>query len=314
MKRRIFTVLQIVLSLALLALAVAIARPSNLREQFRGASRGWLAASFLVVPVLIMLRAGRWHILARTRAPGIRFSRSFHSYMAGLALAVVTPFAAGELARGAFAAPEDKAGFVGLTFLDKMLDVSSLLVLACLGFVVVAPGPVKLAGVAALALLFAGLAFSRRIAGLAAALMPQSRITVALQRALAAAQAVPSATLAGCFVVALANFTLLYCHLFMIMYAFAPGIDPRAAGLFPLITLSRVIPSIAGLGVREFTAGAIFAQAQYSVTSAGAVVAAFWQFTSANVLPAVAWLVVSGGFRRFVGNGREEKSDEPGKA
>ena len=309
MKRRVFTVLQIVLSLALLALAVVIARPSNVREQLRGASRGWLAASLLVVPVLIMLRAGRWHILARTRAPGIRFSHSFHSYMAGLALAVITPFAAGELARGAFAAPGDKAGFVGLTFLDKMLDMSSLLVFACIGFVVVAPGPMKLAGVAALVLLFAGLAFSRRIAGLASALMPQSRITATLQRALAAARAVPMATLVGCFVVAVANFALLYCHLFMIMYSFAPGIDPRAAGLFPLITLSRIIPSIAGLGVREFTAGALFAQAQYSVTSAGAVMAAFCQFASANVLPAVVWLVVSGGFRRFAGTNREEQCD-----
>ena len=309
MRRKIFTLLQIILSIALLALAVVIARPSNLTEELQHASRAWLAVSLLVVPVLIMLRVARWHFLARTRRASIGFSRSFHSYMAGLALAVVTPFAAGELARGAFAAPEDKAAFVGLTFLDKMLDVSSLLVLACLGFVVVAPGYLKLAGAAALVLLFAALAFSRRIAGLAAALMPRWRLTSVLQRAVAAARAVPSGTLAACFVVAVFNFAMLYCHLFMIMYAFSPDIDPKAAGLFPLITLSRVVPSIAGLGVREFTAGAIFAQAQYSVSSAGAVVAAFWQFVSANVLPAVAWLLAAGGFRRFIGSGREAQGD-----
>jgi len=300
-KRGVFAAVQVGLSAALLVMAVWIAHPSQLKAELRHANLPWLAATLLLVPVLIMLRAGRWHVLARTRRPQIPFARSFHSYLGGLALAAVTPFSAGELARGAFLAPEDKAGFVGLTFLDKMLDVASLVLLACVGFMVVAPGRLKIAGLVGVGLLLLGLGAIRPIAGAAVARAPQWRFARALVRASDAARAVPSRVLAGCFVVATVNFALLYFHLFVIMYAFAPEIDPRAVGLFPLITLSRVVPSIAGLGVREFTAGTIFAEAGYSVSSAAAVVAAFCQFVSANVLPAVAWLTVSGGFRRFFG-------------
>jgi uncharacterized membrane protein YbhN (UPF0104 family) len=119
---------------------------------------------------------------------------------------------------------------------------------------------------------------------------------------------VPRRVLATCFLIALANFTFLYCHLYVIMYSFAPDIKPQAVGLFPLITIvSRAVPSIAGLGVREFVAGWLFAGAEYNVGSAAAVVASSGQFVILNVLPAVIWLVTTGGFGRFFRKKREEQ-------
>ncbi len=310
MRHRVFAAVQIGLSLVLLAVVVWRHLPSQLGAELVGANYAVLLLTLMMVPILVMLRAVRWHVLARTRDPHIPMALSFHSYMAGLALAVITPFSAGELARGAFAAPSDRAGFVGLTFLDKMLDVTSLMVLVCSGFMVVAPGRLKLAGAGAMLLLFVAIASARSFAGFAATLMPRWRFVGALMRGVEAGRAVPTGTLLGCFVVAVGNFALLYFHLFLIMYAFAPEIDWRAAGLFPMVTfISRAVPSIAGLGVREFTASAIFAEVEYNISSTGAVVATFLQFVGANVLPAGAWLLVSGGFRRFFAAAREGGGD-----
>jgi hypothetical protein len=296
-----------VISLGLLWLAAWRVKPSALLEELAGASALTLALSLLGIPVLIGMRALRWHILARTRSSDFSFARSFHSYMGGLALAVITPWSAGELARGALAAPDDRSGFTGLTLLDKMFDLTALLLLACVGFVVVAPQGLRALGLVAAVLVLLGWVAAPYAIGALERRMPDSGLSRKAARALEAARGVGGVTLAGCFAFALANFALLYCHLYMIMYAFAPDVELKAVGLFPLITLlSRVVPSIAGLGVRELTAGALFARADYQVSSAGAGVAVFTQFVALNVLPAALWVTMSGGFTRFFGKGRGE--------
>ncbi len=305
-RKRALAVIQAAVSLALLGLAVWIARPSALVEELTRASIGWLAFSLLFVPVLLGMRALRWHILARTRRQEWPLARSFHSYMGGLVLAIITPFAAGELARGALAAPDDRAGFVGLTLLDKLLDVTALVLVAAAGFAAVAPQGWKWLGAVVGLATLAGWLAAPAVVGVLERRMGGSRLARAGRRAFEAARGVGGGTLAACFVVAVANFALLYCHLYVIMYAFARDIELGAVGLFPLITLSRVIPSIAGLGVREFTAGALFARAEYQVSSAGAVAASFTQFMTLNVVPAALWVVLSGGFAKLLAKSGEE--------
>jgi len=216
-----------------------------------------------------------------------------------LTLATVTPLAAGELARGALAAPDDKAGFVGLTIFDKVIDAMTLYVFACAGFVVVTSGWARLVGLAAMAAGFAGWAAAGAIAGALEKRLPASRVTNALSRAIAAARAVRASVFVRCFLVATANLALYYAHLYVIMYAFSPTIRPEAVGLFPLITLSRVVPSVAGLGARELTAVALFANARYEVTGTAAMEAALLQFVTVNVLPAAVWLAASSGLGRL---------------
>lgn len=311
-KRAWIVTVQVLITAAFLCLAIFIAKPDELLGKLAGADKLLVASSFLFIPVLVLLRSVRWRTIARTRKPGISLKECFHSYMAGLTLAVVTPWAAGELARGALAAPDDKAGFVGLTFLDKLMDLTMLFVFACAGLAVVAPGMYKLAALAAIAAAFAGWSMAGPVLLVLERLLPRSRLTGALGRALQASGGVPVKVLAVCFVLAALDKAVYYCQLYVIMLAFSPGIRPEAAGLFPLITLSRVVPSIAGLGVREFVAAAIFSRVQYEVTSAAAVAASLAQYVIANVVPATLWLVSGGGFGRFLAARREETGDGGG--
>lgn len=306
-RRRLFKAVQITLSFVLLGLAVWVARPAALWREMLGVNGPWLLLSLLFVPILIALRAARWHILARTRREDMPFRKSFHSYMGGLALSIITP--AAELTRGALAAPRDKAGFVGLAFLDKLIDATVLFLLACGGFGIIAPGGLKYAAPASAVLVIAGWGASRPIAAFLGNLLPSSHIAGALRRALEATHSVRPAVLVKCFLLATANFVLYYCHLYIIMYAFAPEIEPKAAALLPLITLSRLVPSI-GVGPRELAAGALFSRFEYQVSSAGAVAAAFVQFVTVNVVPVAVWIILSGGFRRFFAN--EKKHNQAG--
>lgn len=308
-RRRLFKALQIAVAIVLLGAAVWIAQPSELWRALEASSVPCLLLSLLFVPLLIMLKAARWHILSRSRRRATAFASSLHSYMGGLALAVITPLAAGELARGAFAAPGDKAAFVGLTLLDKLIDATVLFFFACVGFILVTEGPLRGVGVGALALLAVGWLAARPIAAFAGKRFPQGRISRAAGRALEAAGGVTRSTLAVCFLLATVGFALYYCQLYIIMYAFAPTIEWKAVGLFPFITLSRLIPSPAGLGVREFTAGALFAHAAYQVKSPAAVLAAFTQFVTVNVLPVAVWILFFGGFARFISLRRGGKVD-----
>lgn len=306
-RKAVFGAAQLLLSVGLLGVAVWVARPANLKSALASPNWLYLALALVLAPGLVALRALRWHLLARSRRSDIRFSQTFHSYMGGLTLAVITPFAAGELARGALAAPDDRAAFVGLTLLDKLLDASSLVILGCVSLTVLVEGRARLLGPAIAMALVVGWIGAKPITGLLARLLPESRISKVLLRAVTAAHDVPLGTFVGCFAMALFNFTFIYVHLFIIMYAFAPEIEFEAAGLFPLITLSRIVPSIAGLGVREATAGVLFEDARYRVSSAAGVAATFLHFVILNVVPAALWVAFSGGFKRFLREVRKQK-------
>lgn len=297
-RRKILILAQVAASLGLLVLAAALARPQALVNEIRAADWRLIALSALFVPVLMFLRTLRWYLIARTRRPQMTFGESMHSYIAGLALAVVTPWAAGELARGALLAPQDKAAFVGLTFLDKLIDATALYLFACIGVMAIAPGWYKAIGAAGAALAAIGWAVAPAMLTILDARLPQSRATDIMRRASAAGRQVPGRVLATSFALAGLSGAVYFFQLYVIMYAFSPSIRPEAVGLYPLITLSRVIPSI-GFGVREFVAGALFSRFQYDVTSAAAVDSSFVQYVIVNVAPAAAWLVASGGFRRF---------------
>jgi len=300
--------LQAAASVVLFALAVKVAQPDRLVQAVRQARGGYLALSVALVPALIALRTLRWHILSRTRRPEMRFRESVHSYMAGLTLATVSIQAA-ELARGAYAAPDDKAGFMGLTLLDKIIDVATLYLFASAGLVLMLPGWQRAIGPAAAAAACAGWFAAGRLAAVMERRLPKSRITNAVGRALAAMRQVPKGVLAVAFLVAVSNLALYYFHLYLITYAFSPEIEVKAIGLFPWITLNRVIPSIGGVGVREFIASALFAGGRYKVSSAAAVNASLVQFVTLNVAPVVVWLAAAGGFSRMAGRRSGGKRD-----
>ncbi|MBM4084109.1 MAG: hypothetical protein FJ272_04910, partial [Planctomycetes bacterium] len=82
---------KVLFTVGLLALIVALFGPGKMARAFEGADYALTALAFLLTPVVIFLKAFRWHVLARSKLPGIPFLTSLKSYLAGLALAVVTP-------------------------------------------------------------------------------------------------------------------------------------------------------------------------------------------------------------------------------
>lgn len=309
-KRRLILLAQVAASVVFIGLIAVFIHPAELWNTLRKANTTLLLLSLSIVPVLMVLRVSRWHIIARTRRPDIPLADTYNSYMAGLAVAVVTPWV-GELARGAVVAPRDRAGFMGLTFLDKLIDLTMLFICACVGLMVIAPGGYK--AFAAAGIVIAAIAWATLPAMVAIAdrVLPRSRMADILRRAALASGQVSRRVLAIAFLLAVANVTIYYCELYVTMMAFSPSIKLEAAALFPLITLSRLIPSLGGLGVREFVAGALFSHAQYDVSSAAAVDASFVQFAFANVVPSVLWLISARGLTRAAALQGERSDGNP---
>ena len=102
-------------------------------ESLQAANIGTLALALLITPLVIGLKIWRWLLLARTVDPAFSVPDAARSYLVGLALATVTPLAAGEAMRGMFVKGGSRAQLTGKTILDKFIDLASLSLFAGIG-------------------------------------------------------------------------------------------------------------------------------------------------------------------------------------
>jgi uncharacterized membrane protein YbhN (UPF0104 family) len=278
------TIFKILFTLALVGLVVVLAGPGNIVRAFRGAELLLILLALPLTPVCIFFKAYRWHLLARSRIPGLGFPASFKSYMAGLTLAVITPMSAGELARGHHLDPRRGAELIGLVTVDKFLDLAAVGTYGCLGFIYLFPAPIKVLCALAILAMTAGWLFLRPAAGALQRLLraaPESR----LGRFFAAVKDVSIPLIFTCLSVAFINFAFYYLQVYLVVYAFAKhSVALGAIAFFPTITLSTIIPyAIGGLGVRELTAALLLSR--YGITQAAASSAFFAHFVIIMILP-----------------------------
>ena len=278
------TALKITVTLGLVALVIGLGGPGRIVGAFQGADYRLVLLAVLFTPVCIFFKAYRWHLLARSRIPGLGFLPSFKSYMAGLTLAVITPMSAGELARGHHLDPKRGVELAGLVTVDKFLDLAAVGTYGFLGFMYLFPLPVKVLSALAIACLTGGWLFLRPATRLFERLLraaPESR----LGRFFAAVKEVPISLLYTCLGVAFINFAFYYFQVYLVVRAFAKEpVGLSAVAFFPAITLSTIIPyAIGGVGIRELTAALLLSP--YNITKAEASSAFFAHFILIMILP-----------------------------
>jgi uncharacterized membrane protein YbhN (UPF0104 family) len=284
----------------LIALLLAWVKPGRIWASLAGSNPWLLALSLAFTPVVIGVKTLRWLLLARIQDP-ISFKEALGSYLAGLALAVWTPLAAGEAGRGLFVHTGDRAGLTGKVILDKLVDLSTVSIFASFGLLMTEEPAVR--GIAVTLLVIVTTAWSgmllllprleKVIAGVDSGWMARLQLPAVVS----GLARTPYLQLALNMALSLVGFTVFYGQAFVLMRAFWAEAPWIVVPYFPIITLSTILSiAIGGVGIREWMA--VLLLEQFGVAKSVAFNTFFVHFVMVQALPAVAGAVVIGSFRR----------------
>jgi uncharacterized membrane protein YbhN (UPF0104 family) len=242
----------------LLGLILWWANPAVILESLQSAQLGVLGLAVLLTPVVIALKIWRWLLLARTVNPDFSVPDAARSYLVGLALATVTPLAAGEAMRGMFVKGGSRAQLTGKTILDKFIDLATLSLFAGVGLLFIDDSLKR--GIGALlcfvfvAFVFALVVITPRLSGKLdhlTGIWAKLRIPQVTDAVLHT----PGSQLLRTILISLVGFCVYYVQVMIVMRAFLPEASLELMVYFPIITLSTILPiGVGGTGVREATA------------------------------------------------------------
>jgi uncharacterized membrane protein YbhN (UPF0104 family) len=280
---------RVLVTFLLLALLLTQFRVRDLWTSLSQSNTGLLACSLALTPVIVGVKTLRWLVLARTQRK-IGFAEALHSYLVGLALATVTPFAVGEVGRGFFVQGTDHAEMTGKVILDKVIDLLTVFLFSALGLLITGnasaarAGGVLLVGVAGA---WAGLFLLPRLVW-----QPKGRIGEYIERfhfsrVLEGLRKTPFLKLLLNAGLALIGFVVFYFQAFVLLQAFYDARAPLSVvPYFPIITVSTILPiAIGGVGVREWIA--VLLLRNFGIPSSVAFNAFFSHFVIVQLLPAL---------------------------
>ena len=276
------TVFKVLLTVSGVAYIIWLAQPERVVGYFLTIDLGLLGLAVFIKPLTDTLKIRKWQLLAQKQLPSFSFWQALRSFYIGIALAVVTPFAIGELGRGAFASEKDRTELAGLVLFDKVLDLGTVALYSSVGLAVLYDQP--LIALAVLIAYFCIIAFIHRIVAAFEALnyfgFGQAPFVQRFASSVKSIDPKLALRVAG---LSLGYFVLFYLQAAIIMAAYGESFPLEAVLLFPIITLSTILPiTIGGVGIREGTA--ILLLQRYHVPEAVAFNTFFLHFIVANVL------------------------------
>jgi hypothetical protein len=270
MKRRWLNVLRIVISVGALAfLFWRVVSPGETLEVLRRADLRYLVAAFLFFVLSLVIRAYRWVVLLRGLDPTISFGRLVRLYFIGQFFSSFLPTQFGGDVMRALELTEDTdaSAAVGTVLLDRMTGLLVLLAigLAALPFIAAQMERwlvLLLVGVAGSGLCLGALVLEGRLLRRSTRWLPRA---ISLTGEGALAQTYAAVTGCGWQAVSRAFLISVGFNLVNILINWlcgrAVGVDIGLWYFFaatPILSVSGMIPSIGGWGVREAVSTALF--------------------------------------------------------
>ncbi len=284
--RTLLTVL--VVGVVLSSIDLGVFTDSGLR--IRGLHLGIACA---LAPVFLLLKAAKWHMLART-VRDVSFKKSVRSFMVGMSVGVLTPGRVGEVAR-ASQFEGDRSKMVTLVAVDKAMDVLVVVILGIVFGLSIVPPALTAAYVvvAALALAFLARPFAAVTRSAAALeLLPWVGESSLPEEIKGAVVSPPTSVLFKTLILTVLAYGTVMVQFHFLLLGFGAILNlGTTLAVLPIVVLVKSVPlTIASLGVREGTA--MFAFGAYDVKPEVAVAAAFASFLVTTAVAALAGLTV----------------------
>lgn len=280
--RRLRWIVQLVVTISLISLILIWIKPNRIANVITQANAHLLFLALFFTPLVIGIKSLRWWALART-SHNVTGRNAVTSYLAGLTLATITPMAVGEAGRGFFIPESDKTELTAKMMLDKLIDLSVVILFSGIGLALMGDSRFALLGtgvLAALCLGWLGLLF------VAAKISSQFSRFHWIKGIVQAVKGVSRQQLFINIGLAFIGFAIFYGQVFIVLRAIWPATPAAAIAFFPIITFSTILPiALSGVGIREWTA--IFLLAQFEIPAEAAFTAFFGHFIIVQLLPAL---------------------------
>jgi uncharacterized protein (TIRG00374 family) len=296
------------ITIILSGLIVLWVGPGRIADSFL-ASNSWLMAlSLAFTPAVIGIKTLRWQLLIGPEED-FPFSEALRSYLAGLALAVVTPLAAGEAGRGLFVQGGKGAELTGKVIIDKLVDLFSVTLFASGGLLLSGVAAARTAGLVLLlgVVVAAGVAvLGFRLWGKGLTSGKHSWLSrFQLPSIMAGMASTRTSRLIFNFLLSLFGFSVFYAQAFVILKAFWMASSREVVPYFPIITLSTILPiAIGGVGIREWTA--VLLLRRFDIPEAVAFNAFFSHFVVVQLIPSLVGAYVIATFQPKPVENRQE--------
>jgi uncharacterized membrane protein YbhN (UPF0104 family) len=242
-----------------------------------------LWASALILPIQ-MLKISKWGFIARQAKAEVSLSTAAVSFLVGVAVGIVTPGRAGELARVLYLNVEGRYEFLGLVIADRAMDLVTIMLFSALSLSMLGNTQLGLLLILGAVFLIIGLVFSRSLTNwiVTSGLSFPAKQQVA--RLFGQLRILRSRVIGKGMLLSVIIFGLALLQYYWLLTAFQSVSWQAPLVSFPLLLLAGVLPiTIAGIGVREGTAALILID--YGVVEAAAIGAAFLSFIMNTVFP-----------------------------
>ncbi|HSH01208.1 MAG TPA: lysylphosphatidylglycerol synthase transmembrane domain-containing protein [Anaerolineae bacterium] len=283
-KRRWQLTIQIITSIILVGLIFYIVKPYAIWQTLRNANFILLLLSLPITLIIIGLKSTRWWLLTNS-IQSVPFTTAIYSFLIGLALATITPLAAGEAGRAFFIPSIEKSSLTGKFLLDKLVDLSAVFLFSSIGLAFISNNPILnwISLLLIILLISSWLLMYKLVSKLR---MILNKYVVWADKLFKALENTTIKQLLINVVLAFISFVFFYGQLFLILQALWPTTTWSALIVFPIITLSTILPlAIGGVGIREWSA--IILLSEFGIPHEVAVTATFTHFIIVQFIPAI---------------------------
>ncbi len=281
-KKDIIKIAKLLLTIAAFVYLIKIAQPEKVITYLVRIDTSLLLIIILLKFISDLFKIWKWMLFARVQVADFSFLTALRSFYMGMTLAVITPFAIGELGRGALASETNKAELSGLVLIDKIFDLATVTLFALSGLAVL----IRRAYLIVIIVIcyFLGLYLMKRLFALWSKKgFSERNNSRFFAKLISSFRTVPNTLIWKQAWLSIIYFMLFYFQAYLIMMAYRDDFPLEVVLYFPLITLSTILPiTIGGLGIREGTA--ILLLKQYQIPEAIAFNTFFMHFVIANVL------------------------------
>jgi glycosyltransferase 2 family protein len=256
----------------------------------------YLVISFIFVPLFILVKALKWHLIVRNAGATEGFGLSIKAILVGLGFGIITPGRAGEVARAQFYKSTDKYVVSILVFTDRIIDLLTILIFCNYYFFNSFDGKyffialfLNLSGI----VLICFSRFYNRFLKLLIYKIDVGFIKKIATKFLLATESLNLENIIKYSSISIVIWIISIIQFFFIVSAFQNFTLIGAVESYPVIQLSNLIPvTIMGLGIREGLS--VIVLNKFEINENVAVLASFLGYFINIFLPAILGLIIFG--------------------